>query len=107
MAMAEKQTGRGRKQDRARVAGGRDYEVTYEATPVSRMLPKVIFRSVGMRPILPGIGRSLNRPLRCAAQWQKARRVSSGPVARRAACQETSSLSYKAGSTNVARGVAQ
>jgi len=29
--MAKKQTLRGRKQDRARVAGGQDYEVQYEA----------------------------------------------------------------------------
>ncbi|NLS69660.1 MULTISPECIES: DUF3606 domain-containing protein [Bradyrhizobium] len=29
--MARKQTARGRKQDRARVAGGQDYEVSYEA----------------------------------------------------------------------------
>ncbi|MGX1350908.1 hypothetical protein AB7M49_004484 [Bradyrhizobium elkanii] len=28
---AKKQTARGRKQDRARVAGGQDYEVLYEA----------------------------------------------------------------------------
>ena len=28
--MAKKQTSRGRKQDRARVAGGQDYEVRYE-----------------------------------------------------------------------------
>jgi hypothetical protein len=30
--MAKKQTARGRKQDRARVAGGQRYEVDYEAT---------------------------------------------------------------------------
>lgn len=29
--MAKKQSSRGRKQDRARVAGGQDYEVRYEA----------------------------------------------------------------------------
>jgi hypothetical protein len=29
--MAKRQTSRGRKQDRARVAGGQDYEVRYEA----------------------------------------------------------------------------
>jgi CRISPR/Cas system Type II protein with McrA/HNH and RuvC-like nuclease domain len=29
--MAKKQTSRGRKQDRARVAGGQDYEVAYAA----------------------------------------------------------------------------
>lgn len=31
MAKAKKQTSRGRKQDRPRVAGGQDYEVRYEA----------------------------------------------------------------------------
>lgn len=31
MARAKKQSSRGRKQDRARVAGGQDYEVRYEA----------------------------------------------------------------------------
>jgi hypothetical protein len=36
MAKAKKQTGRGRKQDRARVAGGQDYEVAYEAKKMRR-----------------------------------------------------------------------
>ena len=31
MAVAKKKTARGRKQDRARVAGKQDYEVSYEA----------------------------------------------------------------------------
>jgi Protein of unknown function (DUF3606) len=31
MAKAKKKTARGRKQDRARVAGGQDYEVRYES----------------------------------------------------------------------------
>ena len=31
MAKTKKQTGRGRNQDRARIAGGQDYEVRYEA----------------------------------------------------------------------------
>ena len=31
MAKAKKQSSRGRKQDRARVAGGQDHEVRYEA----------------------------------------------------------------------------
>jgi Protein of unknown function (DUF3606) len=31
MVKAKKQSSRGRKQDRARVAGGQDYEVRYEA----------------------------------------------------------------------------
>jgi hypothetical protein len=33
---AKKRTGRGRKQDRARVAGGQDYEVRYEAKKTTR-----------------------------------------------------------------------
>jgi hypothetical protein len=36
MAKAKKKTGRGRKQDRARVAGGQDYEVRYEAKKTRR-----------------------------------------------------------------------
>ena len=36
MAKAKKQSARGRKQDRARVAGGQDYEVRYEAKKTSR-----------------------------------------------------------------------
>jgi Protein of unknown function (DUF3606) len=36
MAKAKKQTSRGRKQDRARVAGGQDYEVRYEARKTGR-----------------------------------------------------------------------
>jgi hypothetical protein len=34
--MAKKRTARGRKQDRARVAGGEDYEVRYEAKKTHR-----------------------------------------------------------------------
>jgi hypothetical protein len=34
--MTKKQTGRGRKQDRARVGGGQDYEVAYEAKKMRR-----------------------------------------------------------------------
>jgi hypothetical protein len=33
---AKKQTARGRRQDRARVAGGQDYEVRYEAKKTGR-----------------------------------------------------------------------
>ena len=33
---AKKRTGRGRKQDHARVAGGQDYEVSYEARKTRR-----------------------------------------------------------------------
>lgn len=36
MAAAKKKTARGRKQDRARVAGGQDYEVRYEAKKTGR-----------------------------------------------------------------------
>ncbi|MDA9422930.1 DUF3606 domain-containing protein [Bradyrhizobium sp. CCBAU 53380] len=36
MAAAKKKTGRGRKQDRARVAKGQDYEVRYEAEKTGR-----------------------------------------------------------------------
>jgi hypothetical protein len=35
-AKAKKQTSRGRKQDRARVAGGRDHEVRYTAKKTNR-----------------------------------------------------------------------
>ena len=34
--MAKKRTSRGRKQDRARVAGGQDYEVRYESKKTGR-----------------------------------------------------------------------
>jgi Protein of unknown function (DUF3606) len=36
MAAAKKKTARGRKQDRARVAGGQKYEVRYEAKKLGR-----------------------------------------------------------------------
>ncbi|MET4482192.1 DUF3606 domain-containing protein [Bradyrhizobium sp. F1.13.3] len=36
MAKAAKKTTRGRKQDRARVAGGQKYEVAYEAKKIGR-----------------------------------------------------------------------
>ena len=36
MAKAKKQSSRGRKQDRARVAGGQDHEVRYEAKKTSK-----------------------------------------------------------------------
>jgi hypothetical protein len=36
MAKAKKQTNRGRKQDRARVAGRQDYEVQYESKKTGR-----------------------------------------------------------------------
>jgi hypothetical protein len=37
----KKQTSRGRKQDRLRVAGGQDYEVRYEAKKTGRSKPAV------------------------------------------------------------------
>lgn len=47
--MATKQTSRGRKQDRARVAGGQDYEVGYESgkTGKSRAAVKKAVKRVG------------------------------------------------------------
>jgi len=36
MATAKKKSSRGRKQDRARVAGGQDYEVRYESRKTRR-----------------------------------------------------------------------
>ena len=49
-AMAKKQSSRGRKQDRARVAGGQDYEVRYEAkkTGKSRAAVKKVIKKVGL-----------------------------------------------------------
>ena len=42
MAVAKKRkTARGRKQDRARVAGGQDYEVRYEAKKTGKSAPAV------------------------------------------------------------------
>jgi uncharacterized protein DUF3606 len=38
---AKKRSARGRKQDRARVAGGQDYEVGYEAKKTGRSRPAV------------------------------------------------------------------
>jgi uncharacterized protein DUF3606 len=46
---AKKQTSRGRKQDRARVAGGQDYEVRYESkkTGKSKRAVKKAVKKVG------------------------------------------------------------
>jgi len=41
MAAAKKKTARGRKQDRARVAGGQKYEVAYEAKKSGRSVSAV------------------------------------------------------------------
>ena len=40
-AAKRKKTARGRKQDRARVAGGQKYEVSYEAKKTGRSAPAV------------------------------------------------------------------
>jgi hypothetical protein len=47
--MTQKQTSRGRAQDRARVAGGQDHEVAYEAKKegVSKQAVKKAVKSVG------------------------------------------------------------
>ena len=59
--MTKKQTARGRKQDRARVAGGQDYEVGYEAkkTHRSKAAVKKAVKKVGnvRRKIEQGLGR--------------------------------------------------
>ncbi len=49
MARAKKQSSRGRKQDRARVAGGQGYEVRYEAkkSGKSRAAVKKAVKKVG------------------------------------------------------------
>jgi phage-related minor tail protein len=49
MAKAKKKTSRGSKQDRARVAGGQDYEVRYEAkkTKKSATAVKKAVKKVG------------------------------------------------------------
>jgi hypothetical protein len=49
MVKAKKQSSRGRKQDRARVAGGQDYEVRYEAkkTKKSASAVKKAVKKVG------------------------------------------------------------
>lgn len=51
MAKAKKQTARGRKQDRARVAGGQKYEVAYEAKKTGRSASAVkkAIKKVGSR----------------------------------------------------------
>jgi hypothetical protein len=47
MAAAKKKTARGRKQDRARVAGGQKYEVGYEAKKTGRSAVKKAVKKVG------------------------------------------------------------
>jgi Protein of unknown function (DUF3606) len=61
IGMANKQTSRGRKQDRGRVAGGQDYEVRYEAkkTGKSRAAVKKAVKKVG--PGRKRVERALSR----------------------------------------------
>jgi hypothetical protein len=47
MAKSAKKSGRGRQQDRARVAGGQDYEVRYEAKKTRKSAPAVAVKKVG------------------------------------------------------------
>lgn len=58
---AKKQTVRGRKQDRSRVAGGQDYEVQYEARKTGRPASAVkkAVRKVGntRKKVEKGLGR--------------------------------------------------
>jgi hypothetical protein len=61
MAVAMKTTARGRKQDRARVAGGQDYEVKYESKKTGRSVPAVkkAVKKVGnaRKPVEKRLGR--------------------------------------------------
>ena len=59
--IATKQSGRGRKQDRARVAGGQNYEVRYEAKKYgkSRAVVKEAVKKVGSSR--KGVERRLGR----------------------------------------------
>jgi Protein of unknown function (DUF3606) len=54
MAKAKNQTSRGRKQDRARVAGGQDYEVKYETKKTGRS-------SAAVKKAVKKVGNSRNR----------------------------------------------
>jgi hypothetical protein len=61
MAAATKKTARGLKQDRARVAGGQDYEVRYESKKTGRSAPavKLAVKTVGYArlPVEKRLGR--------------------------------------------------
>ena len=54
MAKAKKQSSRGRKQDRAGVAGGQDYEVNYKAKKTRKSASAV-------KKDIKKVGRSCNR----------------------------------------------
>jgi Protein of unknown function (DUF3606) len=57
MAKAKKRTSRGRKQDRARVAGGQDYEVRYVAKKTRRS-------KAAVKKAVKKVGSSRNRVVR-------------------------------------------
>jgi Protein of unknown function (DUF3606) len=61
MAKAKKQTARGRKQDRARVAGGQDYEVSYEAKKTGRSKAAVKKTAKKVGPSRKKVERRLGR----------------------------------------------
>jgi Protein of unknown function (DUF3606) len=65
MAKAKKQTSRGRKQDRARVAGGQDYEVRYEAKKTRRS-------SAAVKKAVKKVGNSRKRIERRFGRWATA-----------------------------------
>ena len=68
MAAAKKKTARGRKQDRARVAGGQKYEVGYEAKKTGRSVSAV-------KKAVKKVGNSRKRVEkrlgRCVSAWNK------------------------------------
>ena len=61
MATAKKKSNRGRKQDRARVAGGQDYEVRYEANKTRRSATAVKKAAKKVGPSRKPIERRLGR----------------------------------------------
>jgi hypothetical protein len=61
MAKAKKQTSRGRKQDRARVAGGQDHEVRYEAKKTGRSKSAVKKAAKKVGPSRKRVERRLGR----------------------------------------------
>jgi hypothetical protein len=56
MAKAKKKSSRGRKQDRARVAGGQDYEVRHEAKK-TRKSAGAVKKTVGRKRVERRLGR--------------------------------------------------
>ncbi len=64
MAKAKKKTARGRRQDRARVAGGQDYEVRYEAEKEHRS-------KAAMKKAVKKVGNSRRRVERALGRNKK------------------------------------